>query len=80
MNNDLYIIKPNTYISEMIEKFPKVGEMLALEWGFHCANCFASGFENIEQGAFAHGIIDEDFEMMLTMINSFIKSEYPNIV
>ncbi|MHA2134131.1 MAG: DUF1858 domain-containing protein [Candidatus Thorarchaeota archaeon] len=31
-----------------------------LEWGLHCYGCAVAKFENIEQGAGAHGIPADD--------------------
>jgi len=62
-------INGSIMISELVEKYPSVVEMLVTEWGFHCANCIISSFETLEQGASVHGIVDLDFEIMLEMVN-----------
>ncbi|RNC63176.1 MAG: hypothetical protein AWM53_01562 [Candidatus Dichloromethanomonas elyunquensis] len=46
-------------ITEIVEKHPAAVEIL-LKHGMHCFGCMAASFENIEQGALAHGInVDE---------------------
>jgi hybrid cluster-associated redox disulfide protein len=42
-------------ITEVVEKYPKSVEIF-LRNGMHCFGCMAARFENIEQGAIAHGI------------------------
>ena len=42
-------------IMELVEKYPQSIEVL-VEFGMGCIGCAAAKFENIEQGALAHGI------------------------
>ncbi|AHF06125.1 DUF1858 domain-containing protein [Desulfitobacterium metallireducens] len=42
-------------ITEVVNKYPKTVEVF-LSHGMHCFGCMAAHFENIEQGALAHGI------------------------
>ncbi len=42
-------------IEEVVKKYPQTAEVFA-KYGFHCIGCVAASFENIEQGATAHGI------------------------
>jgi hybrid cluster-associated redox disulfide protein len=45
----------NMSITEVVQKFPKTVEVF-LKYGMHCLGCMAARFENVEQGALAHGI------------------------
>jgi len=46
-------------IEEVVMKWPKTFNTF-MEFGLHCIGCEAASFENIEQGALAHGIdVDE---------------------
>lgn len=46
-------------ITDIVEKYPETAEIL-MNYGMHCFGCMAARFENIEQGALAHGInVDE---------------------
>ncbi|KPU45727.1 hypothetical protein OXPF_09610 [Oxobacter pfennigii] len=42
-------------ITDIVEQYPKTIEVL-LGYGMHCFGCMAARFENIEEGALAHGI------------------------
>lgn len=70
--NEKKKISKDINIAELVNKHPEVVEMLTYEWGFHCINCIISNIETLEQGAATHGIIGEDFEIMLEMINDML--------
>jgi hybrid cluster-associated redox disulfide protein len=42
-------------IGEVVVKWPETAGTF-MEWGLHCYGCAVAKFENIEQGAQAHGI------------------------
>jgi hybrid cluster-associated redox disulfide protein len=42
-------------IMEIVEKYPATIEVFS-RYGMHCFGCMAARFENLEQGAVAHGI------------------------
>jgi len=42
-------------IEEILQKYPQTVEVF-LKYGFHCLGCAAVSFENLEDGAKAHGI------------------------
>jgi len=42
-------------IGEIVQKYPQTAEVF-MKHGMHCLGCAASHFENIEQGAEAHGL------------------------
>lgn len=48
-------ITKNMSIREVIQKYPETFEIFT-KHGLHCIGCAMSHFENIEQGASAHGI------------------------
>ncbi len=56
-------------ITDIVEKHPETVQVL-LRHGMHCFGCMAASFENIEQGALAHGI---DVELLMKDINGAIK-------
>ena len=43
----------------VVEKYPQTAEVF-FKHGLHCLGCMAAMFENIEQGALAHGINVDD--------------------
>ncbi len=48
-------ITKNMSIQEVVMKWPKTFSTF-MDFGLHCIGCEAASFENIEQGALAHGI------------------------
>ena len=57
-------IDKNTNIEELIESNPEMNEVL-YEYGLYCGNCFAAGFDNIEDGAKMHGLEDDEIEELI---------------
>lgn len=53
------IIKKTDTIAEVVTKWPETAGTF-MEWGLHCYGCAVAKFENIEQGATAHGIPADD--------------------
>jgi len=58
-------------IEEIIQKYPKTTEVF-IKNGFHCIGCAAAGFENIEDGAKAHGIAVDG---LIEELNEVIKEK-----
>lgn len=52
-------------IQDLITQFPDLIEVLLIEYGFYCVNCFLSHIETLEEGAAVHGIEGEEFQEML---------------
>jgi len=42
-------------ITHVVEKYPQTVQVFE-KYGMHCFGCMAARFENVEQGALAHGI------------------------
>jgi hybrid cluster-associated redox disulfide protein len=61
-------------ISKVAEKSPLTIKLLA-EYGLNCANCFMSQFETVEMGAMAHGMTNEEIEIMISEINEHIRDK-----
>jgi len=55
-------------IMEVVEQWPQTAQIL-MEHGMGCLGCAAAHFENIEQGAAAHGI---DIESLMADLNKAI--------
>lgn len=49
------MISGDMSITDVVEKHPETVEVF-LKYGMHCFGCMAARFENVEQGALAHGI------------------------
>jgi hybrid cluster-associated redox disulfide protein len=59
------VIAKNMSIIEVVQKYPKTVEVFR-NYGMGCLGCAAARFENIEQGATAHGI---DVEALVADLN-----------
>lgn len=55
-------------IVEIVQKYPETVEVL-MNAGMGCLGCAASHFENIEQGAMAHGI---DIDALIEALNAAV--------
>ncbi len=58
-------------ILEVVQKYPATAEVL-MNAGMGCLGCAAAHFENIEQGAMAHGI---DIDALMEELNKVIPAE-----
>ena len=56
-------------IMEIVQKYPQTVKVLQ-EFCMGCIGCAAAHFENIEQGATAHGI---DVDAMMKALNEAVK-------
>lgn len=65
-------ITKDIIISDLVQHYPDVVDMLIVEYGFHCVQCIISGYETLEQGAEVHGIVNDDFEDMLKDIEHIV--------
>lgn len=52
-------------ILEVVQQYPQTAPVF-MEFGMGCLGCAAAHFENIEQGAFAHGI---DVDALMAALN-----------
>ena len=62
------MISKDMSITEVVEKYPDTAEIF-MQHGMHCLGCMAARFENIEQGALAHGI---DVDALIEDLNKSI--------
>jgi len=56
-------------IEEILEKYPETLSVF-VKHGFHCVGCAAASFENLEEGATAHGI---DIDKLIEELNKAIR-------
>lgn len=68
MPKSAYVLTKYTLVSDVMIESPRAAELLA-EYGLHCANCFANGFDTLENGAQMHGMSQEEMEEMIDEIN-----------
>ena len=60
-----------TIISEVIEKYPAVAEVLS-DAGLGCGGCSSSEGETISDGLMSHGLTGADVDSFLTQVNAHI--------
>lgn len=58
-------------ITEIVQKYPQTVEIL-VQHGMGCLGCAAARFENLGQGAAAHGI---DLDSLLADLNKAVDKE-----
>jgi hybrid cluster-associated redox disulfide protein len=61
-------ITKEMHIGEVVEKFPQTVEVF-LRHGLMCFGCTLARFENVEQGAVAHGI---NVEALINDLNAAV--------
>lgn len=61
------------FISEIIEMYPELAEVLTMDYGFHCISCMGSELETLEQGAMVHGMSPEETKEMIKVLNQIIE-------
>ncbi len=61
-------ITPETSIMEAVQKYPQTAAVF-MEYGMGCLGCAAAHFENIGQGAAAHGI---DVDALIVALNKVV--------
>ncbi|PIS23099.1 disulfide oxidoreductase [candidate division WWE3 bacterium CG08_land_8_20_14_0_20_40_13] len=65
-------ITKESNIAGIIKTKPNTQKIFA-DYGLYCVGCFASKFDNIEEGAKAHGFDDKTIDELVKDINEFIK-------
>ncbi len=65
------VITKDMLVSDIVRQWPETIEVF-LKHGLMCFGCAAARFENLEQGAMAHGI---DVDAMLTDLNAAVTPE-----
>ena len=61
-------ITPETSIMEAVQKYPQTAAVF-MEYGMGCLGCAAAHFENIGQGAAAHGL---DVDALIVALNKVV--------
>ena len=60
-------------LAEVVEKYPKLAKVLAVDYGFHCIGCFAAEMETLEQGAMVHGMTKKETGKLVDKLNGLVK-------
>ncbi|TFG12381.1 DUF1858 domain-containing protein [Candidatus Thorarchaeota archaeon] len=64
-------IKKDMTIAEVVMKWPETAGTF-MEWGLHCYGCAVAKYENVEQGAVAHGI---DPDKLVEALNEKVEKD-----
>lgn len=62
------LITKNMLMNNILEKHPETAVIL-MSYGLHCIGCHLSTMETLEQGAKAHGLSNNEIELMLKDVN-----------
>jgi hybrid cluster-associated redox disulfide protein len=65
------MITKEMHIGEVVEKYPQAVEVF-LRHGLMCFGCAIARFENVEQGAIAHGI---NVEALMKDLNAVVPQD-----
>jgi len=68
-------INKDILILELVEKYPKLADVLVEKYGFHCIGCMAAGMESLEQGALVHGMSQKEIEKMIKDLKLLAKED-----
>lgn len=61
-------------IQKLIEKYPDSVDIL-VKYGFHCIGCAMAAYENLEQGAKAHGLNEKKLDKLMKELNALTIKE-----
>ena len=73
MKNKKDLINKDILIGDLVDKYPKLTNILVEKYGFHCIGCMAAGMETLEQGAEVHGMTQKQIEKLIKELNSQVK-------
>jgi len=76
-DSEIIKIDKDMLIVEIQERYPLAVDFLVSEYDFHCIGCIMAGFETLEQGAEAHGIVGKDFELMVSRLEEYLNGTTP---
>lgn len=62
------LISKDMSITDIVDNYPETVEVF-IQSGMHCFGCMAARFENVEQGALAHGI---DVDKLIEDLNNAV--------
>lgn len=65
-------ITKHMLIGDVVQQYPQTFDVF-MKYGLHCVGCHVAAFENIEQGARAHGI--EDVDKLISDLNEAISKK-----
>lgn len=71
-------ITEKSMISQIIDQYPELAEVLMTDYGFHCIGCQFAAIETIEDGALSHGMKKREIKEMVDNLNELILKGFDN--
>ena len=68
------MIKKDMMIGEILEQNPEAAQVMA-KHGLHCIGCHIGVYESLADGCKAHGMEDEQVELLVKEINELIEKD-----
>jgi hybrid cluster-associated redox disulfide protein len=62
-------ITKNILILEVVERYPKLVDVLVNKYNLHCIGCSMSAVETLGEGAMGHGMSKKEIEEMVEDLN-----------
>jgi hybrid cluster-associated redox disulfide protein len=72
---EAYEIKGEDTIAKIVNDFPETAGVF-LQYGMHCFGCGVAQYENLEQGALAHGMDKDKINSLLGDLNKVVEENY----
>jgi hybrid cluster-associated redox disulfide protein len=72
MKNSTQKITKEMMLAKIVDKYPKLAEVLTVKYGFHCIGCFAAEMETLEQGAMVHGMNKNEIDKLVVSLNGLM--------
>lgn len=69
------LIERKMNLGELVAVYPELVAVLTDDYGLHCAGCFASSFDTLEEGAKVHGFDDRAIDKMVKRLNEILKQK-----
>lgn len=67
-------ITKESNLGAIVNTWPDAAGIM-LEYGLHCAGCFANQFDTVEQGAMIHGMSEEEITEMIARLNQLVTEQ-----
>lgn len=62
-------------LGELVQQYPKLGRILAEDYGLHCVGCMASSFDTLEEGMKIHGYDSQEIDKTMVKLNKLVKEK-----
>lgn len=70
-------IRKDMIIADIVNNYPYLAEYI-MDYGVHCVGCGIASFETLEQGFSAHGMTQENIDVIIEELNKVIEETEKN--